>query len=179
MALEKSGALKPRSLTLPDGVSEDECENILGLLKGMTDISYFAQGDLFIYVHDHFGDEALVRIIEAWGLNFHSCENKMSICRSVRPSVRRDELSFGHHDVVRKLVPNDQRHFLKLAVDNGWTRQRLRDEIYGPPVLPPTVNGDLTSVARELLDGARMYGDGYLISRDSFVRLKACLEGEA
>lgn len=178
LALEQSGALKPRSLTLPEGVSEDECESILGMLKGMTDVSYFAQGDLFIYVKDHFGDDALIRVIEAWNMNFHSCENKMSICRNVRPSVRRDELSFGHHDVIRKLMPNDQRHYLKLAVENGWTRQQLRDAIYGPPALPPAVVGDLTSIARDVLAGAKPMMDGYLITRDSFVRLRAALEGE-
>jgi hypothetical protein len=92
--------------------------------------------------------------------------------------VRRDELSFGHHDVIRKLLPNDQRHYLKMAIDNGWTRQRLRDEIYGPPVIPPAVTGDLTSVARDVLAGAKPMMDGWLITRDSYVRLKAALEGE-
>lgn len=177
LALERSGVLKPRSLTLPEGVSEDECVSILGMLKNVGDMKDFAQGDLFVYVNDHYGHQALADLVAAWGMNFHSCENKMSICRSVAKSVRRDELTFSHHDVVRRLLPNEQRHFLKMAVDNRWTRQKLRDEIYGEKVLPPAVSGDLTSVARDLLAGAREMGDGWLISRDSYVRLRACLEG--
>jgi hypothetical protein len=178
LALEQSGALTRTSLTLPEGVSEDECENIMGMFKNVGDMKNFAQGDLLIYVKDHYGDDAYVRLIETWGLNFHSMENKMSLCRNVRPSVRRVELSFGHHDVVRGLLPNDQRHYLKLAIDNRWTRQQLRDEVHGPPVLPPAVKGNLTSVARDVLAGAKPMMDGYLISRDSYQRLRAALGEE-
>lgn len=177
VALEEAGVLKPRSLSLPEGVSEAECTSILGAFRGVQETCYFAQGDLFGYVKDNHGDDALVRVIEAWGLNYHTCENKMSICRHVRPSVRRDELSFGHHDVVRKLSPNNQRHFLALAVRNQWTRQQLRDRIYGEKILPPAVSNHLPDVVRDALEGAREMMDGWLISRDSYMRLHAALNG--
>jgi len=47
--------------------------------------------------------------------------------------------------------------------------------VYGEKVLPPAVSDDLEDVARDLLAGAREYGDGWLISRDSYQRLKAAL----
>lgn len=175
VALEQSGVLTPRSLILPEGVSEDECENILGMLRSINEMSYFAQGDLFIYLKDNHSDEALVRVIEAWGMNYHSCENKMSLCRSVRPSVRREELSFAHHDVIRRLLPDDQRHWLKQAIENNWTRRQFRDEIYGEKVLPPAVSHDLPDVVRDALSGAREMMDGWLVSRDSYQRLKSAL----
>jgi len=64
---------------------------------------------------------------------------------------------------------------LGLAVENSWTRQRLRDEVYGEKILPPAVSNDLPDIVRDTLSGAKEMMDGWLISRDSYQRLKAAL----
>lgn len=179
LALEESGALTRRYLKLPEGVSESECEAIASMFGNVKDFTSFALGDLLVYARNHHGEDFVVSVMEATGMAHQTCENLMSVCRQIAPSVRREELRFHVHAVVAPLPPNDQRHYLKLAVDNQWTRQQLRDAIYGPPVLPPAVTGDLTSVARDVLAGAKPMMDGWLITRDSYVRLKAVLEGEA
>jgi len=119
-----------------------------------------------------------VEVEEASGMAHQTCENMLSICRRVRPSVRRDGLGFHMHAVVAPLTPNEQRHWLKLAWENGWTRQQLRDEIYGQKVLP-AVNGNLPDVVRSALEGAREMLDGWWISRDSYTRLHAAVSGES
>jgi len=177
-ALQESGALTPTALILPAGVSEDELFAIGRMFGQIKEMTTFGTGDSLIYVKDNFGDDTWVRYIEENGWNYHSCENIMSVCRNVRPPVRREELKFGHHDVVRALLPNEQKHFLALAVRNGWTRQRLRDEIHGPKPLPPAVNGSLPDVVRDAIAGARPLMDGWLISNDSYVRLCAALGEE-
>lgn len=175
IALEQSGALTRRYLKLPDGVTEYECEAIASMFGNVKDFTSFALGDLLVYTKNHHGEDFCVTVMEATGMAHQTLENLMSVCRQISPSVRRNELRFHVHAVVAPLPPNDQRHFLKLAVDNQWTRQQLRDAIYGEKVLPPAISGDLTSVARDVLAGAKQFGDGWLITRDSYQRLRAAL----
>lgn len=178
VALEESGSLTRTSLQLPDGVEEEELLAIARLFGGIKHTSSFVLGDLFLYSQASYGDDFMVHMQEATGLAHQSCENMLSICRRVRPSVRREELSFHTHAVVAPLKPNEQRHWLAETIKNGWTRQQLREEIYGRKVLPPAVSQDLPQIVREALSGAREYQDGWWISRDSFVRLRAALEAQ-
>jgi hypothetical protein len=178
VALEESGYLTRTSLTLPEGVSEDEVTAIARMLSGIKRFTSFALGDLLLYAQSNYGDDFLVDVEEATGMAHQTLENLLSICRKVRPSVRRDGLSFGIHAVVAPLTPNEQRHWLKLAHENEWTRQRLRDEIYGEKVLPPAVPDNLPQIVQDALSGAREMLDGWWISRDSYVRLRAAVEGE-
>lgn len=179
VALEKSGALTRTGLNLPEGVTQDEqlaIARMFGEIKHTY--SSFALGDLLLYAQANHGDDFVAEVEEATGMAHQTCENMLSICRRVRPSVRRDGMKFHMHAVVAPLKPNEQRHWLKLAWENDWTRQRLRDEIYGERVLPPAVNGSLPDVVRDALEGAREMMDGWWISHDSYVRLRAAVEGE-
>jgi hypothetical protein len=178
-ALEQSGALTNKALLLPAEVSEDELEGIARMFGGVKSTSSFVLGDLFLYTQTVYGDDAVARMEEATGLAHQTCENMLSICRRIKPSVRRDvtELHFSTQAVVAPLTPNEQRHWLSEAVKHGWTRQQLRDEIFGAKVLPPAVNGNLPDVVKDALAGAREMMDGWLISRDSYTRLTAALHG--
>ncbi len=178
LALEQSGSLTPTALILPADVNETELLAICQMFATIKKMTSFATGDALLYAQINHGDEAWVEIVEACAWNYHSMENVMSVCRNVRPAQRRQDLSFGHHDVVRKLLPNDQRHWLKQAHENGWTRQQLRDQIYGERVLPPAVSNDLPSVVRDAVATAREMNDGYWISRDSYQRLRAAIGEE-
>lgn len=178
MMLEQSGYLTRTSLTLPEGVSEDEVKAIARMLSGIKRFTSFALGDLLLYAQTKYGDDFLVEVEEATGMAHQTLENVLSVCRRVRPSVRRDGLSFSIHAVVAPLLPNDQRHWLKLAHENEWTRQRLRDEIYGEKVLPPVVPENLPQIVQDALSGAKEMMDGWWISRDSYVRLRAAVKGE-
>src|SRR5262249_25141501 len=102
----------------------------------------------------------------------------VSGCTRVRPSVRRAELTFTHHDFVAKLKPNEQRHWLAEAVRNGWSADELRDQVNPDRVLPAPVNGHLPSIVKDALSGAREMMDGWWITRDSYVRLRAAVGGE-
>lgn len=178
LALEQSGALSRTSLILPPGVSEEEVEAISRLFGNVKTFTSFALGDLLVYATDNYGDDFCVTVMEESGMAFQTCSNMLSVCRRVRPSVRREELGFGMHAVVAPLLPNDQRHYLAEAVKNQWTRQQLRDAIYGEKVLPPAVSENLPQIVQDALSGAKEMMDGWWISRDSYVRLRAAVEGE-
>lgn len=59
-------------------------------------------------------------------LDPHSCANYAAVAASVAKSRRRDSLSFGHHDNVSNLPPNQQSKWLKKAEENGWSRADMR-----------------------------------------------------
>ena len=178
VTLEQNGYLTRTSLTLPEGVTEDEVTAIARMFAGIKRFTSFALGDLLLYAQTNHGDDFLVDVEEATGMAHQTLENLLSVCRCVRPAVRRDGVGFGIHAVVAPLAPNEQRHWLKLAHENEWTRQRLRDEIYGERVLPPVVSGSLPQIVSDALSGARELNDGWWISRDSYVRLRAAVEGQ-
>ncbi len=178
VALEQSGALTPTSLLLPEDTSKAELKAIGRMLNTIKQMTSFATGDELVFAKDNYGDEFWVELVEECGWNYHSAENIMSVCRNVRPDVRVEGLSFGHHDVVRKMIPSLQTEWLQEARESGWSRQRLRDEIFGEKVLPPAVPPDLPDVVRDALAGAREMNDGWWISRDSYQRLRAAVEGE-
>jgi len=178
LSLEQSGTLTRTSLILPPGVSEEEVEAIGRLFGNVKTFTSFALGDLLVYANDNYGEDFCVAVMEETGMAFQTCSNMLSVCRRVRPSVRREELGFHHHAVVAPLPPNDQRHFLAEAVKNQWTRQQLRDAIYGEKVLPPAVSENLPQIVQDALSGAKELMDGWWISRDSYVRLRSAVEGD-
>lgn len=46
-----------------------------------------------------------------------------------KSSIRMDDLSWGHHQVVVPLSPPEQREWLEAALRNGWTVAELRHEL--------------------------------------------------
>ena len=175
VSLEQSGVISRRALRLPDTISESEMTALGVMFSDVDDTSRFLLGDLLVAATSRYGDDFAVTVMEATGLSFQSCANLASVCRRVKPNVRRQELRFHTHAVVAPLEPSEQKRLLGLAVENQWTRQRLRDEVYGEKVLPPAVSNDLPDIVRDTLSGAKEMMGGWLISRDSYQRLKAAL----
>ena len=174
--LEKQGVVTRRALFLPNEVSESEFVALAVMFTDEQDKTRFLLGDLLVASKSRYGDDFTVQeVMAATNLTLRTLTNYESVMLRVRPDARHHGLPFGHHDVVQALEPSEQKRLLNVAFENGWSRQRLRDEVYGEKVLPPTVSDDLPAVVRDALDGARQYGDGWLISRDSYQRLKAAL----
>ena len=55
--------------------------------------------------------------------------NNLSIARRVPRSRRREELHFTTHAEIAAEKPNDQRHWLKVAVDEKLTKAELRARV--------------------------------------------------
>lgn len=63
------------------------------------------------------------------GLDHQTLLNISSICASVARSRRRSELGFWVHQEVAKLTPDEQKEWLKKAVDNNWGKRDLREAL--------------------------------------------------
>lgn len=60
---------------------------------------------------------------------YQTVANYTSVCKRVKPHVRRKELFFSHYDAVAKLDESKQIHWLKVAVDEGLSSRALRAAI--------------------------------------------------
>jgi len=99
----------------------------------------FWWGDFLNYCEDVF-PETWTQLIPDIGWTPKTLQNWKWVCANVRKNARYETLSFGHHETVAGLDPEDQDHFLKLAAEANLTVSDLRKEIRGPqPEKPPKI----------------------------------------
>lgn len=92
-------------------------------------------GDWLVYGQDvAWGDATL--LAEQFERNPHTFHNYMSVCRTVDISRRRDDLSFGHHEAVAKLSPDEQVQALAHAAKTGMGVADFRRWLRGEPDRP-------------------------------------------
>lgn len=82
-----------------------------------------------IYGEGHYGERYAQAVAET-GLAEQTVLNILAVARAF-PDVgrRREALSFGHHDVVAKMDPDNQDHWLDAATTGAWSVTRLRAEV--------------------------------------------------
>lgn len=90
--------------------------------------SAWCLGDWIVVGQSRFTDR-YKQVIDAVGLDYQTVRNYAWVARRFEMSRRRDTLSFQHHAEVASLPPDDQDYWLDHAEDNGWSRNRLRQEI--------------------------------------------------
>jgi hypothetical protein len=87
-------------------------------------------GDLLAFGEKKFGEQSYELAAEALGYEHPgSLRNLVYISRAVPPEVREPSLSHKVHRVVAKMDVDDQRQWLKAAVENGWKSTELQRQI--------------------------------------------------
>ncbi len=119
------GRITPTSLELPPNMSMEEWARVGDTLKVMAGAVQFWVGDWFAYGEAHYGEEAwqYLEVTEK------TLANWASVCRKVEPSRRREALKFSHHAEVAPLEPEEQERVLDEAASQGWSVQRIREEV--------------------------------------------------
>lgn len=141
--LEEAGALTPTSLDLssrPD-LSLESCTALAAFFGQLNHASRWWIADLHEYVDLRHG-EYVAQVMSATKLAPQTIENIISVGKRVPPSRRRDGVSFSSHAEVAALLPNDQRHWLKVAHDENLSKSELRARLR--PELPPAVTNTVT-----------------------------------
>jgi hypothetical protein len=90
--------------------------------------SAWCLGDWIVVGQSRFTDR-YKQVIDAVGLDYQTVRNYAWVARRFEMSRRRDTLSFQHHAEVASLPPEEQDYWLDHAEDDGWSRNRLRQEI--------------------------------------------------
>ena len=91
-------------------------------------------GDLLLQTELRWS-EYVAHVAAATNLSPHTIENIISVANRVPPSRRREGVAFSIHAEVTKLSPNEQRHWLKVAADEGLSKAEFRARLR--PELPP------------------------------------------
>ncbi|GEM_PF-7054609 len=130
-AVDMRASLTPVGATFNDTMTIDEWASFGEALERQDRNLRWIIGDWMLYGSDHYGARAAV-IADALNLASGTVANAASVCRRVPLERRRQDLSFGHHENVAHLDPDDQMRLLEVAAREGLSvsvlRQVIRDE---------------------------------------------------
>ena len=119
-------------LDLPEDLTEEAWFDVERDLGHDARTSAFKIGDWLVHAENPFDDGhskgRYVQAEEITGLANGTLRNYAWVARCVPTSRRRDTLTFGHHQAVAGLDPDDQVRLLDAASTNAWTLAKLRAE---------------------------------------------------
>ena len=145
-ALEQAGAVVDAvSLRLdhPTDLTWDQYERLGSFLGQLGQAYCWWVGDLLLYGEDLFGEE-YAQIEASLPHSLHTLENYRSVAKRIPWNRRRPGLSFGVHETVAYLEPEDRDRWLDKAEDEGWKRDSLREAIRASRELSPVDEGPRT-----------------------------------
>lgn len=129
--------LKPTGLIIPDDLDSEEWLDIFKVLRKLDEAIQWAVGDLVNHAETKWG-ETYTSMASVTEYSEKTLREYAYVSRSVQLSIRMDNLSFGHHQVVAGLkdpitkepLQQEQEKWLKEASKNGWSIKALRNAIH-------------------------------------------------
>lgn len=130
-------------------------------------------GDWLNYGECKYG-ETYAQAVEATGYNEQSLMNYKWVAGKVELSLRKENLSFGHHALVASLPPKQQEHLLDKASEDGLSVRELRQEVWRAKVqderrellLDKEIAHNVRTVRGDMLDVVPTLGKFDLIVAD-------------
>ncbi|MFA5321959.1 MAG: hypothetical protein WC373_04740 [Smithella sp.] len=114
------------SLLIPDGTSFEAVEQMFSAMTGLKNCVQWYIGDLLVFAERQYG-EKYAQLLDATDYEYHSLCNICYVATRIAPQVRCKQLSFAHHRVVAPLQIEDQKKYLKIAIDQKLSAAGLRD----------------------------------------------------
>ncbi|MFF8955207.1 LmbU family transcriptional regulator [Streptomyces sp. NPDC014894] len=115
-------------LQIPRDMTYQGWERAGQQLSKILDSSAWCLGDWLVYGKDKYADRYL-QAIELANLDYQTLRNYAWVARRFDLPRRHELLSFQHHAEVASLAADDQDRWLDLAERQGWSRNRLRQQI--------------------------------------------------
>ncbi|MHB8642840.1 MAG: DNA methyltransferase [Gaiellaceae bacterium] len=138
-------------LELPGGLAFEEWVGIGESLAGRERAVAWWIGDWWAYGGEHrYGERA--RVAAERRFDYGYLANLGWVARAVEPSRRRERLSFGHHQCVASLPPDQQDRWLEQAIEDKLSVRGLRAALKRGLVASPGSNDAprLSSSARSM-----------------------------
>lgn len=135
--------LTKTSLELDESISDEDFVKIGITLWKMKGAVLFWLGDWCLFYKDPSSSLRGAGSLVSAVYSIRTVKNAVWVCHKIEPSRRRENLSFGHHQVVAPLPPEDQDKWLEIAEWNRYSVKLLRNEIKRAKVESKTnKNGD-------------------------------------
>lgn len=117
--------LTPTGLQAAEGATFEEWQQVGVILRRMDSSIQWLIGD-WLNIGARAWGQMYEPVAEALGYDAKTLREYAYIARSIELSIRMDNLSFAHHQLVASLEPDRQRYWLQLAADSQWNRSQLR-----------------------------------------------------
>jgi len=128
--LSVPGKATSTGLILPANLSFEDWVEIGTQLRSAKEMVKFMLGDWLNFGENAYG-EKYAQALLATDYDYDSLRNISYVCRKVPLSLRRDELSFSHHQAVAPLAEDLQRITLDCAVKDKETVKEIREHVKG------------------------------------------------
>jgi hypothetical protein len=127
-ALADAGAVTPTAFVLEELITYDRYEALCAYMGQMNRSCSWWIGDLLLYGEGAYG-ERYAQAANATGLAEQTLMNRAWVCSSIPPERRLPGVPFSVHAAVASRKPSEQKKWLRLAQQNGWTRAQLVHEL--------------------------------------------------
>ena len=136
-------SITPTGIQFNEELSFDEWDALGQKLAPIGKSIGFIIGDWINYGEGRYG-EKYEDAIKRTGMAYQTLRDFAYVARKVELSFRNDKLDFVHHRVVAKLKsPEEQQHWLKMAVKHKLGKRRLQKSInFGRLATEKEVQGD-------------------------------------
>lgn len=129
------GKLTLTSLQLQEGLSFDTWQSIVEQLSVMERSVQWWLGDALNYGERVYG-EKYTQALDSTHYEYQSLANFKWVASKVEFSLRKENLSFGHHNIVAAMPASEQTYWLNRFVElkeanENYSIARLRQEIEG------------------------------------------------
>jgi hypothetical protein len=124
------GSVSKTGLILPANLSYQEWEDIGTKIRGVRETVKFIVGDWCNFGAVAYG-EKYAQAISATDYDYQQLRNISWVCRQVPMGVRREDLSFAHHQAVANLDRDEQVVWLQAAKDSELSSRDLKRAITG------------------------------------------------
>jgi hypothetical protein len=116
------------ALYLRKELSFDDWRELGEHLLAVADSSAWWVGDWLLFGKRAYADRYKVAIART-GFDYQTLRNYAWVASRFAPSRRHEMLSFSHHAEVASLDEQNQDAWLRRALANDWSRNRLRSEL--------------------------------------------------
>ena len=137
--LDLSAMFTPVSLDLPDNLSFGDWCRIMRQLALMDRSVHWWIGDALVYAGKHYG-ETYTEAEALTGFATKTLKLDKWVASSVKKSIRMDNLSWNHHQLIAPMDQDQQAYWLKLAEQSNWTISELRKQIKHQYLIDNTPN---------------------------------------
>ncbi len=123
------------SLQIPEGTTIEEWDKIGGALKRFHKANKWWIGDWLNFGERKYG-EMFSQVMDDTELEYHTLQKYKWVASMIKMSLRRNNLSFTHHELTAGMKPKEQERWLSEAEEEKWDTREMAKQIKEANKLP-------------------------------------------